>query len=438
MDCSPEASACRDARTFPEGFVWGCGTSPTQVEGDTVNEWRNFKARDGSTPDDGPQHLRRYRYDFQCIADLKLNAYRLGFDWARLQREPGGEFDRVAALRYLEMLAELRSLGVEPFLTLFHFNCPPWLAERGGWLCPEAPELFADFARRLADLVDDEVEYWITVNEPAVYCVMAYLLGEFPPHGRLRIRQAFRALHQMQRGHALAEAAIKSRLPGAKVGITKHFKRFMPCRRWHPVDHLMTALAERLFDRAGLKGFIRHGGRTVSDFIGVNYYGRMRMKGFNGISPITGFSREQLEAMELECDEMWEQDPEWLRDCLGGLWERYGLPLFVTENGVATRDEAARRSYLLRHLSACRQAIAEGVGVKGFFYWSLLDNFEFGEGLTKPFGLLSVDFADERRRRELRPAARLYREIAAANALPAPREPARPAAEARRPDAVPV
>ncbi len=405
----------QDLPSFPPGFLWGSGTSPVQVEGETLNEWRDFVARDGTRPDDGPNHWRRYRFDFRRLADMNQNAYRLGFDWGRLQREPRAEFDRETAFRYMEMLAELRGHGITPFLTLFHFNCPAWLAARGGWLSDEAPHLFADFADQVAAMTDGEVRFWITINEPMVYAVMAYIMGEFPPRRRGRFLECFRVVDNLRRGHALAAEAIKSRYPDAQVGVTKHFKRFLSFRRWHPIDRLSAFVANRFFDRWGLEKFLRYDGRPVLDFVGVNYYGRMRMKGFNGLSPITGFTPEVLEASGGDYDDMWEQDPAWLASCLREVVDRTGLPIYITENGVATMDEALRNQYFCEHVRHCHAAITQGVDVRGYFYWSLLDNFEFGEGLTKKFGLLSVDFNDRDRFRRTRPIAHLYSRIAGRN-----------------------
>jgi beta-glucosidase len=415
-----EAPALPEPRilAFPPGFAWGCGTSPTQIEGETMNEWSGFVARDGTSPDDGPNHWRRYRYDFKAMADLGLNAYRLGFDWGRLQRSPFGDFDRETTLRYLEMLAELRGYGVEPYLTLFHFACPKWLAREGGWLNPQAPSMFADFAERVAFITDGEIRHYVTVNEPEVYAFMAYVMREFPPRHHRRLGQCLEALRNLRRGHALAYERIKAKQPNAQIGITKHFKRYLPCRAWHPLDRLVTFCANALFDRWGLSGFLRHAGKPVSDFVGVNYYGRMRMKGFQGLSPLTGHAAEKLkQEYGAECDDMWEQDPTYLADCLREVAARTRLPVYVTENGVATGDEELRTRYLLQHLAACHQAIQGGADVRGYFYWSLLDNFEFGEGLSKRFGLMSVNYVDPNRRRDLRPAGKIYAAIARRNGM---------------------
>lgn len=415
----PERPAhCVAAGAFPADFAWGCGTSPTQVEGETVNEWADFVAADGARPDDGPNHWRRYRYDFSCLTRMNLNSYRLGFDWGRLQTEPAGPLNRDVCLRYLEMLAELRSRGIEPYLTVFHFACPRWLAEMGGWTHPDSPRLFADFVRRLVEATDGEVRNWFTVNEPAVYALMGYLLGRFPPCRRWRPGLYLRVLDNLARGHALAYELIKSRLPEARVGIAKHFKRILPCRPWQPVDQLSAWLARRFFDRRGLEPFLHHQGRRVSDFVGVNYYGCIRLRGLGGVAPITGHSAEHISKCYGGCcDDMWEQDAPYFAECLQAVHRQTGLPLIVSECGAATTDEELRVRLLREHLVELGRAVKGGCDVRGFFYWSLMDNYEWSEGLTKRFGLLAVDFADPERRRNWRRAARLLGQAAAANSV---------------------
>ncbi|MFW5856734.1 MAG: glycoside hydrolase family 1 protein [Planctomycetota bacterium] len=413
----PDRSGSTGGLPFPAGFYWGCATSPAQIEGATASEYAGFRARDGATPDDGPDHWTRWEDDLQALGDLGLNAYRIGLDWGRLQPAPGAALAAEPLAQYREMLARLRARRVEPFVTLFHFACPAWMAEAGGWLHRDAPAWFADFARRTADACDG-VRYWITHNEPVVYALMAYIIGEFLPCRRHRPDLALRALRHLRRGHAQAYAAIRARRAEARVGFTKHFKGFQPFRRWHPVDVTTSWLARLLFDRWGTAGFLHHRGRQVCDFVGVNYYGRMRMKGLSGVSPLTGWSPETLARMGAVCDDMWEQDPRWLADCLAELAERTELPLYITENGVATLNEDLRTHYLREHLRGCADAIGRGVALHGFFYWSLLDNFEWSEGLSKRFGLLGVDFGHPDKPRTLRPAAHLLADAARRNALP--------------------
>lgn len=408
----------------PADFYWGCGTSPTQIEGQTVNEWAPFVSRDGRRADDGPDHWRRWREDFGLLDGLGANAYRIGLDWGRLQPAAQAPLDPAVLDHYTAMLADLRRRGIEPFLTLFHFACPTWLAAQGGWLHPQAPAYFDDFVGRLLRALPP-IRYWITFNEPAVHVFMAYALGEFPPCRRRRFDLALRALHRQRDAHRRVFARLKAADGAHQIGITKHVKYFSPLYPWHPLHRLTARLAKGLFDRWGLDPFLRAGAQKTADFLGINFYGRMRMCCFNGVSPLTGFPPEMLEQHGMACDDMWEQDPDRLVDCLSEAAGRTGLPLFITENGVATRDEDLRCRYLVEHVRNVQTALAQGIDLRGYFYWSLIDNYEWGEGLSKRFGLIGVDFDHPRRPRQPRPAAALYHRIAEAGGVPYERRAAR-------------
>lgn len=400
---------------FPDSFLWGCATSPTQIEGETVNEWAGLCAADGTTPDDASNHWRRYRYDFRCMAAMNIKAYRLGFDWARLQPGPKEPLIRDVKLRYMEMLAELRSHGIEPFLTLFHHACPKWFADAGGWLNPESPELFADFARRLVILTDGEVRNWITINEPLCYAFLAYVAGIFPPYRRYRLGLYHQAVKNLARAHELAYREIKGHQPDAKVGITSLLKRVSPSRFWNPLDHLSACAVSRFFSLDTFERFIKGQDGPCADFIGVNYSGRVRTYGLRPLSPLF-VHRQKLQELGAACDDMWEQDPKALGQILRELGRRYkALPIVITGHGISTEDEGLRVRLLKEHLQQCHQAIAEGVDLRGYFYWSLLDNFDWSEGLSQKFGLVAVCFDDPERRRDIRRTGCIYGEIARQN-----------------------
>jgi len=403
-----------DGFRFPDGFLWGAATSPTQVEGQTCNEWMDFIARDGSHADEGCDVWADFERDFRLLETLGLTAFRLGLDWGRLQPVPGAPLDAAAAARYRQMLDWLVTRGIAPFVTLFHFACPQWMASRGGWANPSASAWFEDFARRVADL-ELPVTHWITINEPDVYLTMSYLIGLFPPRRRFAFPAGWRALRHLVLGHRLARAALRAANPAAQVGITKHFKYFMPYRRWHPVDTFNAWLCKTVFSRYILEAFLRESGvsaRSASwtgcDFIGVNYYGRMRVKGFGDVSPVSGAAQDLFDRLNVVCDDMWEQDPAWLAHLLPDLTRRYGLPLYITESGFATADEDLRVRLLGEHVASMREALSAGADLRGHFYWALTDNFEWAEGYSKKFGLAGVDFNAHGKPRTLRPIAEAY------------------------------
>lgn len=399
---------------FPDSFLWGCATSPTQIEGETVNEWADLCASDGSTPDDGSNHWRRYRYDFRCMASMSMKAYRMGFDWARLQPGPRQPLIRDVKLRYMEMLAELRSHGIEPFLTLFHHACPKWFADSGGWLNPESPEIFADFARRLVILTDGEVRNWVTINEPLCYAFLSYIVGIFPPHLRCRLGQYRRVVKNLARAHELAYREIHAHQPDAQVGITSLIKQVSPSRFWHPLDHFSARAVSRFFAPNAYDRFITGRDGSCADFLGVNYSGRVRTYGLGALCPLF-VQRRKLQELGAKCDDMWEQDPQALGHILRDLNKRYKLPLLITGHGISTEDEGLRVRLMKEHLQQCHEAIADGVDLRGYFYWSLLDNFDWNEGLSQKFGLVAVCFEDPERRRDIRRTGCVYGEIARHN-----------------------
>ena len=404
----------REFIAFPDSFVWGCATSPTQVEGDTVNEWDEFIAKDGSRADDASKHWQRYKYDFSCLASMNLNAYRLGFDWGRLQPGPKEPLERDIKLRYMEMLAELRSLGIEPYLTLFHHACPKWFRDMGGWLNPDSPEIFADFVRRVVILTDNEVKFWIPINEPNCYAFLAYIAGVFPPGKKGRISSYMHVLKNMQKAHALAFSEIKHFDPDSSVGISCLTKQVLPSRRWHFIDALSSALVKKVFGIQNIQDFINYEGERVADFIGVNFHGKIRTRSFSALSPLF-MKKPFLKKFNLDCDDMWEQDASWIPECLGQIYSEFKLPLYVTGHGVATQDEGLRVRQIKAHLLECNKAITQGVDLRGYFYWSLLDNFEWEDGLSRHFGLVSVAFDDPTRRRDIRRSGCIFGEIARKN-----------------------
>lgn len=400
---------------FPDNFIWGCATSPTQVEGNICNEWKDFTAQDGSRPDEGGDHWNNFSDDIKNLKELCVNSYRMGIDWARLQHAPYADLNKNSLQKYQHMLDSLHNANITPMVTLFHFACPEWFAKLGGWTNNNAPEIFADFVEKLltAGLHPD---YWVTVNEPGVYITMGYLIGMFPPFKRMKFQQCRLVLNNLSKAHRLAFDLIKKHQPSAKIGICKHLKKAIPHRRWHPLDHINAWIVRHFFCRKIHEKFIFHKGESKADFIGVNYYGRLRLKGFRDISPVSCNFDEITVTDGTLYDDMWEQDAGWVPSCLSEVSQRFNLPIIITECGFATNDENLRSRLLQEHLHAVLVATVNGIDVRGFYYWSFIDNFEWAEGLTKKFGLYEVDF-DNNQKRSMRPAGRLFANIARNNSI---------------------
>lgn len=393
-------------RDFPENFVWGAATCPACCEGETVSDWAKLSAPDGSVPDDGPRHWRRYRYDFRAMAGLGLGAYRFGCDWGRLQRAPYAPLNRDDTLRYLEMLAELRGLGIEPWLVLFQHALPRWSSMNNGWLNPETPHHFADFAARLADATDGKVAHWVTFHEPQVYAFACHAWGVYPGGAWGRLDQVNRSLANMRTGHRLAAAALRRRLPGIKVGLSLPGGGLFPRRARHPGDWLAAHVSDWFLNRFGLGGFLK--GEGGCDFLMLGTGNELGVATGDALSLSSGVSASLPKRMRHSGGDMApsrrkRQLERWLR--------AKRLPVYLVGKPPETSPDGLRR------LLAPYAGGDAGMTADGFFYDPLLDQFDLDRGLSAGGGLLRVDFHSQDRRRELRAFSRVLAGIAKSGSL---------------------
>jgi beta-glucosidase len=417
---------------FPAGFLWGTATAAHQVEGgNTNNNWHAWEQA-GRVYQRQTHGLAcdwwngRYEEDFDRAEALRNNAHRFSIEWSRIEPEED-RFDDRAIAHYADMIAALRARGLEPMVTLHHFTDPLWLSEQGGWLNPETPARFARFVRVVVEALGGDVRLWCTINEPMVYASQGYLLGRFPP-GKRSVRAMFRVAEQLLRGHAAAYHAIKAVAPEAEVGFAKHQLSLRT-----PWPHALHAGALRLvrntFNRAFVlaltTGELRLPMRRVEvpqardtlDWIGLNYYYRFQVS-FHPFYPHQVFLRQTPPRDGIrgpgDTGEIW---PEGLLEQIKWLYKTTGKPLYVTENGVPDPDDAIRPLHMVRSLRSVWKAVMHSYPVRGYFYWTLVDNFEWAEGYDPRFrfGLYACDPVTQER--TARPSATLYRDICAANAL---------------------
>ncbi|KPJ85006.1 hypothetical protein AMJ57_04710 [Parcubacteria bacterium SG8_24] len=392
-------------RVFPVGFLWGAATSSHQVEGGNWNDWAIWEsdghAKDMSGRACGHWDLERFTRDADLLPRLSLNAYRMSLEWSRLMPRPH-TFDAAALQHYRRMLEALKARGLTVMVTLHHFTNPLWFSRSGGWRHGRLEPFleYVDFAVRH---LDDLVDLWATINEPMAVAIMGWLLGQWPPGRRRDVWGAVRVVSRMCRTHNRAYRLIRSlsRKPAGLVHSMIWYEAASPRRS----DRLLARLADLIGNQWVLR-------RTRGDFIGVNYYMRECWSWDRFFPP----RLVRLPPRGPVSDFGWEISPDGLYHVLRSL-RRYRLPVFVTENGIADRDDRLRGAYIRDHLRSLHQALREGVPVRGYFHWSLLDNFEWAEGFTKRFGLVETDFATGRRR--IRTSARIYAGIAATNALEA-------------------
>lgn len=393
---------------LPAGFLFGSATSAHQVEGGNHNDWTEWEktaaarlarsVNSGTHYGQGPtpvwpeireaakteanyisgraaEHYERYESDLKLAAKLGLTAYRFSVEWARVEPEPG-VYDEAAIGHYIAVAKTCREQNQEPFVTLWHFTLPVWAAEMGGWASDTVVERFAAYARRMGEALRPYVSHIATLNEPEVYGVVAYLLGIWPPQRRSpsgfgRVRRG------MVQAHRLATHELKLANPAYKVG-------FCTSQAIFPAsDHVQKLINDYFVHR--LAG--------DSDWMGVQYYVKRTLGSSKGA---------------LRSDLGWELHPEGHYEVLKRL-ARYGKPLYVTESGLADAKDRYRAWYIEESLGSIAQATNDGVDCRGYFHWSLLDNFEWHEGFWPKFGLIEVDRDTMERR--VRPSAEHYAKL---------------------------
>jgi beta-glucosidase len=405
---------------FPEAFLWGTATSTTQIEGHINNEWTDFVARDGSTCRVACDSYHRYAEDIEWMRKLGVNAYRMGIEWSRLQSEAMGPLNVKELARYRNQLEQLNAAGIAPMVVLHHFSNPPWINAIGGWTNPATIPAFVDYATKLVAALRGQVRFWNTFNEPDTYACCGYLIGEFPPLQKWKLGSFRRVIRHMAKAHEQVCGVIRemgSGLGEVEVGFSKNWTFFQAYQKASPWDAMVAAMAHSQINNYVLKSFHGEPGKTAATFLGVNYYGRIRFKNMRALLPTCGFSHEELMRMGVECDDMLERHPAGLESALQEIHRECALPIYVTEHGSSSNDEEFRERDLRGNLAALHRAIDGGVDVRGFYYWSLMDNFEWQFGYSKKFGLLSVDFEDERRARAMKPLGEIYRKMCRENAV---------------------
>ncbi|MGO9707574.1 MAG: glycoside hydrolase family 1 protein [Polyangiaceae bacterium] len=437
---------------FPESFRFGTATSATQVEGHcTTIDWyrfaKNGRVKNGDTIDVACDSWNRFRDDVALQRAMGLNAARLSVEWGRIEPRPGA-FDAAALDHYRTILGAHVDAGIRPMVTLHHFALPQWMADRGGLLAHDLPARLARFAVETVRALGDLCREWITINEPNVLAAHAYLLGAWPPAQR-DPRKAAVAHHRLLEAHvamyrALHDADARGDLA---LGVAHHLRVAQPKDPDRLADRAAARVFARVFNdafahavctgtllgpfdpllaRAG--AFRPSEAKGTQDFLGVNYYSR-DLVSFDPRSVGELFIRRGIAPGAETNDLGWEIYPEGLGIVLRE-WSRRsgGLPVYITENGVADARDVLRPRFLVSHLREVARAMAHGVDVRGYYHWSLLDNFEWAEGYGPRFGLVEVDYATQARR--LRASGELYGRIARARRIeegpPAPRPQPRP------------
>ena len=433
--------------SFPEGFLWGATTAAYQVEGAAREDgrgasiWDTFshtpgKVFHGDTGDIACDQYHRLGEDLDIMASLGLESYRFSVAWPRIQPEGSGPANPRGLDFYKRLVEGLRERSIEPMLTLYHWDLPQALEDRGGWTSRETSERFAEYAGIVHDALAGDVRFWVTLNEPWVSAWLGYGTGVHAP-GHADPTKALATTHHLLLGHGLAVERMRASGGEGQIGITLNLSPVRPAKAERPADagaaRRVDGHANRLYLDPIFRGaypedilehyrpdtdlsFIEDGDlREISaplDFLGVNYYMRHTVREAEtpraGSILFPGVRARTVTPHGAETTAMgWPIEPDGLTEILLRLKDEYtALPIYVTESGAAFHDyvdpegsvrDEERISYLGAHFRAARAAIERGVDLRGYFVWSLLDNFEWAEGYSKRFGLIHVDYATQRR-----------------------------------------
>lgn len=385
-----------ETRVFPEGFLWGTATSAHQVEGgNDNNDWWRWEQRgrvlDEQVSGNAADHYCRYENDFDLASEMQNNAHRLSIEWSRIEPKKG-QFNMDEVLHYRRVLESLHKRGIKTMVTLWHFTLPIWLADEGGWESVKSSSYFARYAEFVARELGDLVDVWITMNEPVIYISQSYGTGAWPP-GKKSVWRLMRVFRRLTVSHRVAyrmlHRELDTRVRNIQVGIAKNIVTYEPYRRYSFIDSAFIKVLDRLFNHQFFfwtRGF--------HDFIGLNYYFHYRVK-TRPTKASEFFFEVHTENREVS-DLGWEVHPPGIFEALMSLM-RYKLPIYVTENGIASADDGKRPRFLVTMLKEVYHAIRAGADVRGYFHWSLLDNFEWEKGYLGRFGLVAVDFETQKR-----------------------------------------
>jgi beta-glucosidase len=403
---------------FPPGFIWGTATAAYQVEGYNRNaDWWDFEGLPGRVANGDRSgiacdHYHRFAEDFDLLRAMNNNGHRLSLEWSRI--EPAeGEFDTKEIEHYRTVLTHLHDKGIRAMVTLHHFTNPRWFARKGGWEKPGSSNAFLAFVAKVVDELGELVDYWCTINEPNLYAVNGWLVGEFPPGKRADWIGYYRALVNLRLAHEAAYHVIKRRWPDEPVGLSHHRFLLMPATAGRG-DGIAARLGGFVLDRWPSRlGHWRATIEATSDFIGIaHYWGQLIALDLR--RPGNLFSRRFDPPGLRKTDMGFATDPSWLRQVVEEA-ASLGKPVYITENGLSTTDDTWRQEYIRAVITEMGACIDDGVPLKGYFHWTSMDNFEWARGYTQKFGLIDVDRTTLDR--IIKPSGHFYAATAASNGL---------------------
>ncbi|MFH1822107.1 MAG: glycoside hydrolase family 1 protein [Patescibacteria group bacterium] len=403
---------------FPKGFLWGASTSAYQIEGGIKNDWSEWERNKlriknlelkGLNPDDficgqACDSYHRYEEDLNLCLELNCNAYRMGIEWARIEPKEG-QWDMKEIEHYRKVLQAAKKRKLKIFLTLWHWTNPVWVRDLGGWENKKVVSYYLRYVEKIVGELGRDVDFWLTMNEPETYIGLSYAAGVFPPQVK-SLRRADKVFKNLMKAHRQAYQLIHKKI-GKKAQVSlSHYLIFQT-----PYENsFFNKLAVKILDYVRWQRFFK-ASKGYNDFIGFQYYHHDRIRlGLGGKFKIGRVDNENKKINDLG----WEIYPEGIYYLLKRM-KKYKKPIYITENGTADKDDDHRANFVKENLNYIHEAIREGVNVRGYFHWSLMDNFEWADGWAPKFGLYEVDRGTFKR--TARPSAKTYAEICKKNSV---------------------
>lgn len=395
---------------FPKNFLWGTSTAAHQVEGDNTNsdwwEWEHSKP-DVEESGKATDHYNLFAKDFDLVKNtLHNNAHRLSIEWARIEPSEG-EFSQKEILHYRKVFTELKKRKIKIMLTLSHFTLPLWFAAKGGWEVNDNLKHFERFVRLVVKEYGDAIDFWCIFNEPNIYLVWSYLKGFWPPEKKSLVT-ALRVYFNLARMHKSAYEIIHKRFPQAMVSSAINMTYFKG-------EDLPGTILAKILTFISNYSFIFLSKKY--DYMAINSYFFKPIK-ISEISKMIHFKKSQMmETLNGNGKNGWLFYPQGIYYVTSAVWNKYKLPIMITENGISDKKDTIRPKYLLDNLGWIKAAIDEGVDIRGYFHWSLMDNIEWMFGHNVRFGLFETDY--KTMKRTPRKSALIYGEICKTNSLEA-------------------
>jgi beta-glucosidase len=410
---------------FPEGFLWGASTSAYQIEGGVKNNWSSWEEKNADRlvkeskhywadwqKTKFPEMFERKNYicgqacnsynmvdeDIDCLKQINSNAYRFGIEWARIEPEEG-KFDQDAIDHYVSFCKRLKENNIKIVLNLWHWTHPLWFEAKGGWESKEVRKYYPRYVAKIVEALGEYVDIWTTLNEPMMIIAHGYINGKFPP-SKIMSPSLLKVFYNFVAVHKECYKIIHNKFPNAPVGIAMTTGAFTSGSKYNPIEILMVKVANYFRNDWFLDRI-----KNYYDYIGVNWYHHDRLVCY------PPFKRNLNKKVT---DRGWEIYPEGIYIVLKN-YQKYQKPIYILENGIADTDDKMRAEFIQDHLQYVHQAILEGVDVRGYFHWSLLDNFEWAEGFWPKFGLFAVDHKTWQR--VPRPSVGVYADICKNNRI---------------------